>query len=108
MLTRKFDRAKKSRTEAELAYLGLENSLDPLTVIRWKEEEHLAMEERGDWLTIFELQMKKGNFSGILFPSMRSNVVQNQHKHKFVWILQKSGKAMKLMAAWHGCHLGSI
>lgn len=108
MLTRKFDRAKKSRTEAELAYLGLENSLDPLTVIRWKEEEHLAMEERGDRLTIFELRMKKGNFSGILFPSMRSNVVQNQHKHKFVWISQKSGKAMKLMAAWHGCQLGSI
>ena len=34
ILAKKFDRAKKGRAEAELAYLGLENSLDPLTVDR--------------------------------------------------------------------------
>ena len=99
ILTKKFDQAKKGWAEAKLAYLRLENLLDPLTVDGWKEEEHLAMEERGDQLMIFELKMKKGSLSQILAPSIRSNVVQNQHKHKFMWILQKSRKATKLMAA---------
>ena len=34
ILTKKFDWAKKGQAEAELAYLGLENLLDPLTVDR--------------------------------------------------------------------------
>ena len=108
ILTKKFDQAKKGRAEAGLAYLGLENLLDPLTMDGWKEEEQLAMEERGDQLMIFELKMKKGSLPQILGPSICSNVVQNQYKHKFAWILQKSRKATKLMAAWHGCQLVSV
>ena len=73
ILTKKFDQAKKGRAEAGLAYLGLENLLDPLTVDGWKEEEQLAMEERGDQLMIFELKMKKGSLSQILAPSICSN-----------------------------------
>jgi hypothetical protein len=68
MLIKKFEWAKKHWSEAKLAYLGLENSLDPLTVARWKGEELLAMTERGDQLTIFKLKIKKGGFSWLLFP----------------------------------------
>ena len=68
ILTKKFDRAKKGWAEAELAYLGLANSHNPLTVDGWKEEQCHAMEERGDRLMIFELKMKKGSLSQILAP----------------------------------------
>jgi hypothetical protein len=60
MLATKLKRAERAIGDARQAYIGLENSLDPLTVNAWKEAEHIAMTERGEHLRIFEVKMKKG------------------------------------------------
>jgi hypothetical protein len=59
-LLKKFKRAKHSLVEAKSAYVGLENSLDTAVVNRWKDQEKVAMEERGERLRIFEVKTKKG------------------------------------------------
>jgi hypothetical protein len=60
MLTTKLKRAERAIGDARQAYIGLENSLDPLTVKAWKEAEGIAMKEQGEHLRIFEVKMKKG------------------------------------------------
>jgi len=60
MLTTKLKRAERAIKDARQAYIGLENSLDPLTVKVWKEAERITMKERGEHLRIFEVKMKKG------------------------------------------------
>jgi hypothetical protein len=57
-LLKKFKLAKYSLVEAKSAYIGVENSLNTAVVNWWKDEEKVAMEERGVCLRIFEVRQR--------------------------------------------------
>ena len=73
MLLKKFKRAMDGLGDAKEAYISLGESIDPVTVARWKEDEKIAMDERGEHLRIFEVKMRKGDFSFCCCVHVRSN-----------------------------------
>ena len=63
----------KSVREMKEAYEGLSESMDEETLKGWKEEEAEAMENRGDFMKIYEIKFDKG---GHLYIELDSSVLK--------------------------------
>ena len=66
MLVNKYKRAVKSRENTKVAYESLTDSLEEAKVNEWRAAEKQAMEERGEYLRIYEVQESKGAFQMIV------------------------------------------
>lgn len=67
MLLIKYSRAISGLAETRPAYIKLTNSLDPNLVAEWRLAEAEAMENRGEFLRIFDLKIEKGDCVGCPF-----------------------------------------
>ncbi len=67
MLLTKNKCALDGRKHTLMSYEGLSDSLDEQKLTRWRASEKEAMEKRGEYLRIFEVQTSKGIASMISF-----------------------------------------
>lgn len=64
-LKKKLQSASLGVIDARQAFVCLTESLDPELVYTWSEAYQLAVEERGDHLKVFEVQMGKGKMTAV-------------------------------------------
>ena len=62
MLVNKYKCAVKSHENTKVAYESLTDSLEEAKVNEWRVAEKQAMEKRGEYLRIYEVQESKGAF----------------------------------------------
>jgi len=60
MLLTKHKRALVGHKDTLMSYQGLSDSLDEQKLTKWRASEKEAMEKRGEYLRIFEVQTSKG------------------------------------------------
>jgi hypothetical protein len=62
-LLSKYKAAVKGRDSSKVAFEELNASVDEAQLQKWREEESMAMESRGEYLRIYDVRTEKGKFN---------------------------------------------
>jgi hypothetical protein len=62
-LKRKFVKALPAMQQSVEVFQELDQSLDSKTRNKWQAQENLAMQFRGDYLSVYNVKVERGDFS---------------------------------------------
>jgi hypothetical protein len=97
-LRSKYKSAIEGRERSEAAFKDLNANVDEVPLAEWQEEESKAMENRGEYLRIYEVQIEKGLFFAVGEDSMLTNHLSIQ---PLLWLRSDSNcPRVKKMWAW--------
>ena len=83
-LSRKWAKAKKGVHDTKLAFDQLTQRLEASSIEEWTAQEHVAMEQRGERLKIYDIVLNNGTGINFYIVVYRTHAMQYTRCWKYV------------------------